>query len=218
MMGKMHWVRGQKGGWYASVQIKVYLVHLSHANTILSSKQVVRALGKGPLQPSLAGYWNHWLRAWQQLEKQQNTVRAPSERVLATKQMAFWGYRKAPEQTHSLHLPCRRIWPHAPQRGQRGIRHGNEIFEGWSHGPAQKDQKDFDCLAWRGKSRAGYNCGYQGHYKLSGELLFPKSCNVRAEGHSMKLAGGGFKRDERCTALHSQVWTSRTCCSRTLWF
>lgn len=40
--------RGHKGGRYASVQIKVYL---SHACTILSSKQAGRALRKGLLQP-----------------------------------------------------------------------------------------------------------------------------------------------------------------------
>lgn len=59
---------------------------------------------------------------------------------------------------------------------------------------------------WRGEGGAGDDQGLQSHSKLDGELLFTMSCNVRAESHSMKLVGDGFKRSEIIqTVLHSKV-------------
>lgn len=76
---------------------------------IWSSKQAVRALGKGLLLPLLAGHRNHWLSAQQQLEKQQNTIRAPPEMALATKQMVSQRHCEGLQQTHSLVLACRPV-------------------------------------------------------------------------------------------------------------
>lgn len=132
--------------------------------------------------------------------------------------MASRGYRRGPRQSHSLCPACRQIWSCAPQHGQGDVRRGNAIFKGWSHRLAQKGQKDWDCLVGRGEGRVGYNWDLQSHCKLNGELLFTKSCNVRAEGHSVKIVGDEFKRDESCTALDCKVWTYETCCPRTLKF
>lgn len=167
---------GQKGGRYASVQIEVYLVYLSQNHMKLSSKQADSALGKGVLQPPLAGYWNPWLRAQQQSEKQQSTIRkAPGNRTDGT----LVPSQRSRENPQLVLCLLADLVP-ASQRGQRDTGHSNEIFKGWSHYLAWKDQKHWGFLVWR-EGGVGCSWGLQSHSKLDRELLFTKLCNVGAE-------------------------------------